>query len=373
MTGPLAGLDEGLVNDLLALAVPDALGAEQLAASPRGRVYRVVLPAMTSVVVKIVAADVVRATVQRHRDLGPAAGLLPLHRAGGLGAFGYLVYPHLTETLADRVENRPLAPAAVAAMLRDVAAGLKILHSRGFVHGDLKPTNVLLAANDTAMLSDLDEVVAIGQPAFRVTPGFAAPEQLTGQALDPRADVYSFAALILTAVTGGTRWVAAPSTFLAVDALPGVPDHALDSLRADLSLDPAQRTVPPEELLGLLTGPSGPAPVTHPPSSRTVPPPVPVPTPAPPPAPVPASAGDASPAVLPGATDDLVVAAQRAWGFVDLRAVTIDRPALQLLPPPPPVEDDEPDRSLWRRPVMVVSLVVGLLLVIAGILFGFVL
>ena len=93
-------------------------------------------------------------------------------------------------------------------------------HSPPVVHGDVKPENVVVAADGRAVLIDFGAAMRVGDDRERLgTPGFSAPEVLAGEALTPAADVYSLAALTVFLLTGivpklGTSW---PTTFAEHD------------------------------------------------------------------------------------------------------------------------------------------------------------
>ncbi|HET6989295.1 MAG TPA: serine/threonine-protein kinase [Kribbella sp.] len=112
-------------------------------------------------------------------------------------------------TLADRIKAGPLEFAEAVRIITQVGRGLKHLHARGVLHRDVKPANVLFhtdPAGDRAMLSDLGlgkalaEVSRITLPGG--TPAYVAPEQVRGERLDQRADLYSLGAVAYAAFTG---------------------------------------------------------------------------------------------------------------------------------------------------------------------------
>jgi cytochrome c-type biogenesis protein CcmH/NrfG len=112
----------------------------------------------------------------------------------------FSVHPVATGTLA---ELRGAAPQKVFDVLAAVAAGLGAVHRRGWVHGDLKPSNVLLAGDDRVQLSDFGSAARIGEAFPRGNSPFAAsPEQLAGAGATVADDVYSFGALAWELLTG---------------------------------------------------------------------------------------------------------------------------------------------------------------------------
>ena len=371
---------------LLELAVPGALGAELLAgpAQPAGAellagsVYRVVGPDQASVVVKLVPAAQLARVEQLHATVGVQSGLLSLLRSGRGEAsrhgdgLGYLVYPYYPQTLADRIEAGPATPAETATLLSAAADALVRLHLAGLVHADLKPANLLLGPSGSALLADLDGVAEYGAEPLRVTVGFCPPEQLAGRPLAFENDVYSFTALVITLLAGGTGWLADPAGWLAGPLAAGLPPGAVDLLRAGIAADPAVRRVSPQQLVATLAG--GPrstgAPSARPElvvANRQVLDPVPAAVGAPPAGATRLAVTQPPPEPRDRPTEQLLAAAHQTWGFVDLRAVTMDRLALQLRPPAPEPEPDPADRPIWRHPAMLVSLLLAVLLVTAGV------
>jgi serine/threonine protein kinase len=90
-----------------------------------------------------------------------------------------------------------LAPRKVALLLIQIADAVEAFHSHGFVHLDLKPANVLVAADGRPRLLDFGIAEPIGHPpeVVRGTPGFASPEVTAGGAASRASDVYGLAAI----------------------------------------------------------------------------------------------------------------------------------------------------------------------------------
>ncbi len=77
-----------------------------------------------------------------------------------------------------------------------VALGLAHMHSRGFVHADIKPSNILVMEGDRVKIIDLGQGCPIGTVKKRIqgTPGYMAPEQAHRQAITAKTDIYNFGA-----------------------------------------------------------------------------------------------------------------------------------------------------------------------------------
>lgn len=121
------------------------------------------------------------------------------------GAPAY-VSPRYAADLASHIRaHGPLGPGAALSILKDMAAGLVRLHGLGLRHGDVQPANVLLRADGSAVLADLEFAAPLDGAAAGPAPGvfdYLAPEAVDGLALDARADVYGLAAVGWAMLTG---------------------------------------------------------------------------------------------------------------------------------------------------------------------------
>jgi len=111
--------------------------------------------------------------------------------------------------LASALETvRRLHPRIAALVALELARGLEEIHARGIVHRDLKPSNVLLGRGGEAKIADfgiaLDGkakgLTQVGQAVG--TPDYMSPEQLRGERVDLRSDVFAFGVLLYEMLTG---------------------------------------------------------------------------------------------------------------------------------------------------------------------------
>ena len=119
------------------------------------------------------------------------------------------------ESLTALLERQgPLPPARALAIVRQTADALSAAHDMGIVHRDLKPDNIMVARTregaDLVKVVDFGIAKAVGAEAQRVTrtglvvgtPEYMSPEQLAGDTVDERSDVYSLGLVAFTALTG---------------------------------------------------------------------------------------------------------------------------------------------------------------------------
>ena len=151
--------------------------------------------------------------------------LLPLLDSHFADSEAALVFPLLDgETLAARLARvGRLEPAAAAAIAIDIAGALDAVHSRGLVHRDVKPANILLAGDGTARLLDFGISHSLSLPADELTGAgmtvgtlpYMSPEQLAGLQPEPANDVYALGAVLYEMLAGHRPYDAATPDELA--------------------------------------------------------------------------------------------------------------------------------------------------------------
>ncbi len=113
------------------------------------------------------------------------------------------------ESLKSRIAREgALGVADALDIARQLALGLTFAHDAGVIHRDLKPGNVMLLPDGTAKILDfgLAKLAVLGDTASHAgglgTAGYMAPEQVRGQAVDARADLWSLGVLLHEMLTG---------------------------------------------------------------------------------------------------------------------------------------------------------------------------
>lgn len=142
--------------------------------------------------------------------------IVPVYQYGEEGGWLYLIMPLYPESLRQRLEReRPMAPAEAARIVGQIALALEAAHEHGIIHRDVKPENIVLDADGTALLTDFGiarEAKALQEPGSVPTlgawgmplgtPEYMAPEQLGARMVDARADIYALGAVLYELLAG---------------------------------------------------------------------------------------------------------------------------------------------------------------------------
>jgi serine/threonine protein kinase len=164
-------------------------------------------------------------------------------------ATAYVAGPSLAETIKD---HGPLSAKQVMALAAALAEGLNAIHAAGVVHGDLKPSNVLLAEDGPRVIdfgiSHAAETAPLTHPGLVMgSPGFMSPEQALGKKVGPLSDVFSLGAVLAFAATGerpfgtGTPIELLDRVIHGTPNLDKVPPEVLPLVQRCLAKDPTER------------------------------------------------------------------------------------------------------------------------------------
>jgi serine/threonine protein kinase len=135
--------------------------------------------------------------------------IVPVEDYGEADGHMYLVMPLYTAGgLNDRLEHGAMTPQEGSQLIAQVSSALEYAHNQGIVHRDIKPSNILLDDQGNALLSDFglarvaDASVSLTGSSILGTPAYIAPEQVRGDAIDPRTDQYSLGIVLYQLTTG---------------------------------------------------------------------------------------------------------------------------------------------------------------------------
>ena len=146
--------------------------------------------------------------------------ILGIHDIGTHGGAPFLVSEFLEgQTLREKLSSGPLPVRRAIEYALGIAEGLAAAHEKGIVHRDLKPENVFVTCDERIKVLDFGlaklvrpeenhkTAVTLMSPAtlpgvVMGTVGYMSPEQVRGEPIDPRSDIFSFGAVLYEMLTG---------------------------------------------------------------------------------------------------------------------------------------------------------------------------
>jgi serine/threonine-protein kinase len=237
------------MNDLIGQVVGRYRILERVGLGGMATVYKGYDPTMDRyVAIKIPREDLTRDPTFRARFTQEARTLarlehphiLPVHDFGEDAGHFYLVMRFVDgSTLRDLMVKRRLPLAQVLRLVGQVADALAYAHRNKVIHRDIKPSNILVDPDGSALLTDFGIAKLLeaaphltGTGESLGTPNYMSPEQVRGQPVDGRTDIYSLGVVLYEAATGRCPFVA--ETPLAVALM-----HVTDPLPLPRRVDPA--------------------------------------------------------------------------------------------------------------------------------------
>ena len=203
---------------------PETLGryqiADRIGQGAMGIVYRARDPIIDRIVaLKTIdphlSGDALREFNQRFFHEAKSAGrlnhpnIVTIHDAGEADGVAYIAMEYLEgPSLRQLLDDHPSLPVSrILEIGAQVARGLAYAHEHGVVHRDVKPANVILVHGRRPKITDFGiarvasgGVAAAGDPAG--SPKYMSPEQIRGEALDGRSDLFSLGAVLYELLTG---------------------------------------------------------------------------------------------------------------------------------------------------------------------------
>src|SRR5258706_2242332 len=177
------------------------------------------------------------------------------------GAF--LVMRWLRGNLRNALQRGPWSVEATSRLLEQVATALTVAHREGVIHRDIKPDNILLDEDDNAYLADfgIAKNLNVGIPEGNLTqegavvgsPAYITPEQIRGDVVTPRTDIYSLGVVLYELLVGEKPYADANTPYeliahhlnTSMPALhvrrPNLPAALNEVLQTATAKDPAQR------------------------------------------------------------------------------------------------------------------------------------
>src|SRR3954468_22796612 len=205
----------GIGSDFLGYRVEELIGRGGMGVVYRAYDLRLKRPVALKLIAPSLALDQrFRERFARETELVMSwehPNVVPIYDAGGVDGRLYIAMRLVDGTdLGSLLRTEgALEPARTMAICAQIASALDLAHARGLVHRDVKPSNVLLDSSDHVYLADFglprrldDEAGRLGEDGTFGTPAYLAPEQLEGNPVDGRADVYSLGCLFYECLTG---------------------------------------------------------------------------------------------------------------------------------------------------------------------------
>jgi serine/threonine-protein kinase len=136
--------------------------------------------------------------------------ILPVFDYGQEDGYTYIVMPFVEGgTLADLLEGHPVSLSQIQRAIAQVGDALDYAHSQGVIHRDVKPSNILIDPSGNCLLADFGVAKIVESTAQFTraggtfgTPAYMSPEQIEGEELDGRSDVYSLGIVLYEMATG---------------------------------------------------------------------------------------------------------------------------------------------------------------------------
>ena len=266
--------------------LPERLGSltlvQQLGLGKHCQVWEATTKAGDRVAVKVIVPEMASDAGQRQlleHELKVATSLAHptviridrLSEEGGLPHLVMELFPHPNLKKQIQAGVGQLVPR-LQRIVTELGLALDHVHARGWVHRDVKPENVLAAPDGQVKLIDLAIAARAsgmlgrllgGKTPPQGSPSYMSPEQIRGQALDARSDIYSYGCVIFELLAGRPPYTSSDTNDLlnkhvsaAVPAVDSVNRNATADatklLRQMLAKKPADRPSSMQEVLGRL-------------------------------------------------------------------------------------------------------------------------
>jgi serine/threonine-protein kinase len=130
-------------------------------------------------------------------------------------------------------------PGVAVAVVRECLGALAALHREGIVHGDIKPSNIMLKRTGNAKIVDIGSAFEVASPpSIRTcTPAYAAPEVLEGSECTPRSDLASLGYVLIEMLAGRPLFTAVGSYRELLEAKRQIPHRLREVLPSDVTVN----------------------------------------------------------------------------------------------------------------------------------------
>src|SRR5436190_13763349 len=169
--------------------------------------------------------------------------IVAVYDVGEVDGSPFIVMEYLAGgSLKQKIEAAgPLKPGEAVRVAVEVANGLAFAHSKGIIHADLKPSNILFDANETAKICDFGIARTPQEdadtPQLYATAMYVAPERVEGKSTTVQSDVYGLGLVLYEALVGKPPFTSSNAAVLMRDHVvrqPVPPSHLRPSLPKEL-------------------------------------------------------------------------------------------------------------------------------------------
>jgi WD40 repeat protein len=233
------------------------------------------------VAIKVMAGELATSATARRRFVREAQAaaavrndhVIDIHAVEEANGLPYLAMEYIAGiSLQERLDSSgPLEVKEILRIGMQIAAGLAAAHAQGLIHRDVKPSNILLEngvervkITDLGLARAVDDASLTQSGTVAGTPMYMAPEQARGEAVDPRADLFSLGSVLYALCTGRVPFRA--SSTMAVlkrvcedaprpirEINPEIPDWLVGIIARLHAKDPADRVQSAAEVAELLS------------------------------------------------------------------------------------------------------------------------
>jgi serine/threonine protein kinase len=191
--------DDALARLRQIVDVPDTTGTryrivEKIGRGGMGAVYKAEDTALGRMIALKVLDDAEETDEARIMAALEHPGIVPVHGAGRLPDGRQFYAMKLVDGAPFSEFHAPLADRL--RVFQKICEAVAFAHSRGIVHGDLKPENIMVGAFGEALVLDWGVAALARRGSIAGTRGFVAPEQAAGAAMDARSDIFSLGAIL---------------------------------------------------------------------------------------------------------------------------------------------------------------------------------
>ncbi|HEO71936.1 MAG TPA: serine/threonine protein kinase [Candidatus Hydrogenedentes bacterium] len=165
------------------------------------------------------------------------ANVVAIYDIGADEGKAYIAMEFIDGTSLKRLirEKGKLPPKQAINIVGQACLALQAIHNAGLIHRDIKPDNILIARNGRVKMTDFG--LARGQVADITkaeqvigTPSYMAPEQVRGDKLDPRTDIYAMGLVLHEALTGAAYFAEGDSMGRQLEEMPPAPGETTEGI-----------------------------------------------------------------------------------------------------------------------------------------------